>query len=335
MGSPVQQTRSAFHCRHWNIESHAISFAYIAYASAYLKRFYPAAFLTGLIRAQPMGFYSVNTLINDARRHGVRIHPVHINHSAAITTLDGRGQPAARNTAPADWGSPGPTVRLGLDQVRGISDTVAERIAAGQPYTSITDLARRARLTETHLENLATAGALTALGPDRRQALWMAAPAAANTDTTIDGTIPVTAPMLPGMSDAELTAANLQSTGSSVDSHPIQHIRHHLDAHGAVRIGQLPTIPDRTRVLVGGIVTHRQAPETAGGVLFVNLEDETGQANVVCEPGLRVAYPREAHAVPALLIRGRLRNADGVVSLTADKLTPLHTPAAVKGRNFR
>ncbi|ADD43244.1 DNA polymerase III, alpha subunit [Stackebrandtia nassauensis DSM 44728] len=316
-------------------ESHAISFAYIAYASCYLKRYYPAAFLTGLIRAQPMGFYSINTLIADARRHGVRIHPVHINHSHATTTLDGHGTPAPADAPARQWGSGGPAVRLGLNQVHGISDTVAERIAVGQPYTSITDLARRAGLTETHLENLATAGALTALGPTRRQALWMAAPAAANTHDTIDGTIQLTAPMLPGMSNAELTAADLTATGSSVDSHPIEHIRHQLDAHDATPIDQLATLPDRTRVVVGGIVTHRQAPETAGGILFINLEDETGQANIVCEPGLRLAYPREAHATPVLLIRGQLRNAGGVTSITADKLTPLHTPMPTKPRNFR
>ncbi|ADD42619.1 error-prone DNA polymerase [Stackebrandtia nassauensis] len=316
-------------------ESHAISFAYIAYASAYLKRYYPAAFLVGLIRAQPMGFYSVNTLIADARRHGVTVHAVHINHSSATTTLDQKGAPALPETTPATWGAQGPTVRLGLDQIRGINTETAERIVRGQPYTDISQLARRAEITTTQLENLATSGALADFGLTRRQALWTAAPAAANTPDTLDGTTTLTPPTLPGMSAAELTAANLHTTNSSPTTHPITHIRHQLAAHGAIPIHLLSTMPDKSRVTIGGLVTHRQAPETAHGVLFLNLEDETGHANIVCPTGLRLTHPRPTHTAPALLIRGRLENHDGARSITADKLTPLQTTAKIPIRDFR
>ncbi|MGH8875726.1 MAG: error-prone DNA polymerase [Stackebrandtia sp.] len=316
-------------------ESHALSFAYLAYASAYLKRYYPAAFLTGLIRAQPMGFYSVNTLIGDARRHGVAVKAVHINHSEANTTSAGNGHPAESGAPASAWGTGGPAVRLGLDQVRGVDTDTARRIAASAPYTDINDVARRAAVSAGQLENLATAGAFDELGLDRRQALWMARPAAADHPGTLAGTTTATAPTLPTLSDAELTAADLHATGSSTTGHPIAHIRHQLDAHGAIPIHNLSTVPDGSRVVVGGMVTHRQAPETAHGVLFLNLEDETGHANIICPAGLRIAFPRPAHTAAALLVRGRLENHDGALALTADKLTPMRTLSKVSTRNFR
>lgn len=316
-------------------ESHALSFAQIAYASAYLKRFYPAAFLAGLVRAQPMGFYSVNTLIADACRHGVTVLPVHINHSTATTALDGTGTRSDPTAEPAAWGTTGPAVRLGLDRVRGIDTDTAERIAAERPFASITDLARRTRLTERQLENLSLSGALSTLDLDRRQALWLTAPAVANTPDTLTGTTPETAPTLPGMSDAELTAADLAATGAAIDTHPITHIRHHLTAHGAIPISRLARVADGSPVTLGGIVTHRQAPETAHGVLFLNLEDETGIANIVCPAKLRESHTWLAHRTRALLIRGRLERREGAVSIKAKTLTALHVEGSVPIRDFR
>ncbi|MFD1076426.1 error-prone DNA polymerase [Longispora fulva] len=316
-------------------ESHSLSFAFIVYASAYLKRYYPAAFTAALIRSQPMGFYSTNSLIGDARRHGVPILGVDVNASAAVTGLSGTGT-AAASARPGTWGVGGPAVRLGLDQVRGIGSEVAARIAAGQPYAGLTDLARRAGVTEAQLGNLATAGAFAGLGLDRRRALWTAGAAARDTPDRLPGTVVGThAPTLPGMSEAELAAADLWATGSSPDSHPVQFLRDWLRGRGAVPVGELGKAPDGSRVLIGGIVTHRQAPETAGGIVFVNLEDETGQANVICTPGLVRRYARIARTAPALLVRGRLQNVDGALGVAADQLTALNLSAAPRSRDFR
>ncbi|MEV6522874.1 error-prone DNA polymerase [Longispora sp. NPDC051575] len=317
-------------------ESHSLSFAFIVYASAHLKRYYPAAFTAALIRSQPMGFYSTNSLIGDARRHGVPILGVDVNASAAVTGLEGAGTRAPAAAPPRTWGAGGPAVRLGLDQVRGVGAEVAARIAAGQPYAGMADLARRAGLSEQQLGNLATAGAFAGLGLDRRRALWTAGAAARDTPDRLPGTVLGThAPTLPGMSEAELAAADLWATGSSPDSHPVQFLREWLRARGAVPVGALGRIPDGQRVLVGGIVTHRQAPETAGGIVFVNLEDETGQANVICTPGLLRRYARIARTAPALLVRGRLQNVEGSLGLAADQLTVLNVPTAPRSRDFR
>ena len=315
-------------------ESHALSFAYLAYASAYLKRYFPAAFLAGLIRAQPMGFYGVNSLIADARHHGVEISGVDVNASAATTGLVGRGRPADADAPPETWGHRGPSVRLGLDRVRGMDADTAERIARGAPYVSVSDVARRAEVSGRVLENLATAGAFEGLGQSRRGALWRAG-AAAGSAGTIAGTVSDGAPPLPGMSDAELTAADVWATGASATRHPIQHIRHQLDAHGAVPIAALAGARNGERVLIGGLVTHRQAPETAHGVLFLNLEDETGHTNIICPPGLRLAHPRPAHRAGALMVRGKLENKDGSIAVTADKLVPVRPPGQTATRNFR
>ncbi|MGH8794346.1 MAG: OB-fold nucleic acid binding domain-containing protein, partial [Stackebrandtia sp.] len=142
-------------------------------------------------------------------------------------------------------------------------------------------------------------------------------------------------PTLPGMSDVELTAADIRATGSSPDTHPFQHVRDKLHALDVVPINRLPDVPDGRKVAVAGLVTHRQAPETAGGMLFVNLEDETGHANITVTPGLRAAHPAPAHTAPALLVVGRLHHTDGAPTVTAEKLTPLRPPGVIKSRDFQ
>src|SRR5690606_8520004 len=159
-----------------------------------------------------------------------------------------------------------------------------------------TDLTARVDLTTAQVEALATAGALSSFGLDRREALWAAAPAAGQRAGRLPGigTV-VTMPALPGMSALELAAADVWATGVSPDSHPMQFLREHLDELGAVPAGNLHAIADGTRIFVGGAVTHRQRPATAGGVTFLNLEDETGMVNVVCSIGLWARYRTVAH----------------------------------------
>ncbi|NUR73622.1 MAG: error-prone DNA polymerase [Hamadaea sp.] len=324
-------------------ESHAMSFAYLVYASSWLKRYHPAAFLAALLNAQPMGFYSPQSLTDDARRHGVEVRRPDINRSLAKATLESAGATRWGSVAgepPSRWGLGGPAVRLGLGAVRTLGETVAERIVAerdrGGPYRDLADLARRADLTAGHLEALATADAFAPFGLDRRAALWAAGAAAQDRPDRLPGTIAgLDAPMLPGMDDVDKLVADVWATGMSPDDHPIRLVRAVLTERGAIPIAQLGRAVDGTRVLVGGLVTHRQRPGTAGGVTFLSLEDETGMLNVVCSPGLWVRHRRVARTSAALLIRGRLEIASGVVNLSAERLEHLPIATRPSSRDFR
>src|SRR6266508_2438047 len=300
-------------------ESHSVSFAYLVYASAWLKLHYPAAFLAALLNAQPMGFYAPSTLVADARRHGVEVRGPDVNASAAEATLE-----------------PGPAVRLGLAYVRGVGDDLAERIAAGRPYDSMEDLVRRGGAGRAQVEALATAGAFGCLGLGRREALWAAGPAAEGTDDRLPGTVVGgRAPELPGMSPFELGMADLWATGLSGDSFPTQFVRDQLDAIGVVTAAGLAAVPAGRMVLVGGLVTHRQRPSTAKGVTFVNLEDETGLVNVICSPAVWARHRRVARTARALLVRGRLERAEGVTNVIAAQLRPLDLAVPTRSRDFR
>jgi error-prone DNA polymerase len=322
-------------------ESHSVSFAYLVYASSWLKRFYPAAFCAGLLNAQPMGFYSPHSLVQDARRHGVEVRTPDLNASDSGATLETR-----RNRGPQrgpiasswqEWGADGPVVRLGIGSVRGIGDDVAKTIAARRPYASMEDLQRRVpTLTIANLEALATAGAFGCFGLPRRDALWSAGAVAQSKPERLDGIVTgVDAPTLPGMSPRETATADLWATGISPDGHPTTFVRGVLDALGAVPASGLSAQEDGSKVLVGGVVTHRQRPATAAGITFVNLEDETGLINVVCSKGCWARYRRVARSCPALLIRGRLEKQEGVINVVAERIDPLPLSAPTKSRDFR
>jgi error-prone DNA polymerase len=290
-----------------------------------------------------MGFYSPQSLVADARRHGVVAVGPDVNHGRAEAILfrDGRSKD-------------GLALRLGLAEVRSIGLDLAESIDAererGGPFADLADLAGRVRLTSAQAEALATAGAFGCFGAkggsalDRRAALWAAGVVASVRAEHLPGTaVGLEAPALPGLTAAELTVADVWATGVSPDSHPIQHLRAQLDGFGAIRIDRLgalepPSDPEAQppRVLVGGLVTHRQRPATAGGVTFVNLEDESGMLNVTCSEGLWARYRTVALGSAALLVRGRLeRSPEGVLNLVADRLQRLALAVPVKSRDFR
>ncbi|MDH6123813.1 error-prone DNA polymerase [Kitasatospora sp. GP82] len=302
-------------------ESHAISFAYLVYASSWLKHHYPAAFTCALLANQPMGFYSPLSLVADVRRHGVQVRGVDVNASGPGPTLE----PSGRSRAPRNGSRiPQPAIRLGLTTVRGLGASQAEAIAAGQPYPDLEDFARRTALPAPVLEALATAGAFGCFGLTRRQALWSAGVYAAVSPDTLPGTAPgADAPPLPAMTPVEETIADLWATGTSATSHPMQHLRPALRRGGALPASALPGVEPGTAVLVGGLVTHRQRPPTAGGVLFLSLEDETGLINVICsrpvwEPSRRTALDRAG-----LLVHGRIERDHGATNLVATRLTAL------------
>ena len=308
-------------------ESHAISFAYLVYASAWLKRYFPAAFTTALLRNQPMGFYAPHSLINDARRHGVVVRGVDVNASDALATLEGFAGAAG----------PPPVIRLGLSAVRNLGKAAAERIAAGRPYRDLEDFATRTHLSAAALEALATTGAFGCFGLSRRAALWAAGAAASLHEGQLPGTATgMTAPPLPAMTPTEETLADLWATGT-YGTHPVAHIRAALTARQVLPTAALKSESARAgaRVAVAGLVTHRQRPPTARGVVFLSLEDETGMVNVICPPQVWERHQRMATAAPALLVQGLLERTGGAVNLVADALRPLRVAAAVPSRDFR
>ena len=303
-------------------ESHSLSFASLVYYSSWFKLYHPAAFCAALLRAQPMGFYSPQSLVADARRHGVVVHGPDVNASLTHATCENGGR----------------DVRLGLGAVRNIGIDLAERIiderqTAG-PYSSLLDLTGRVQLSVPQTEALATAGALGCFGSTRREALWSAGAAAAERPDRLPGS-PLTVPTLPGMSDVELAAADVWATGVSPDSYPTQFLRPDLDALGVTPAERLLSVPDGSRVLIAGAVTHRQRPATARGVTFMNIEDETGMVNVLCTPGLWMRYRKLAQSAPALLIRGQVQNASGAVTVMAERMRPITLAVGSRSRDFR
>jgi error-prone DNA polymerase len=306
-------------------ESHSVSFAYLVYASAWFKCHHPAAFCAALLNAQPMGFWSTDTLVRDARRHGVHVRRADVNESDWWSTLE-----------PDEGSAGGFAVRLGVKAVRSVGDDLAKAIAAGRPYLDLEDLVRRAEVPLPALEALATAGALRSFGLDRRAALWAVGAAAQAAADRLPGVATgVEAPPLPGMSAAEETLADLWSTGIAVEHHPTEHVRDHLRSIGVLTAEELQVArPDR-RVLVGGVVTHRQRPATASGMVFLNLEDETGLVNVICSKGVWTRYRKVARTAAAMLVAGTLERVEGVTNVVAHKLEELPLGVSARSRDFR
>ena len=305
-------------------ESHSLSFASLVYYSSWFKLYHPAAFCAALLRAQPMGFYSPQSLVADARRHGVIVHGPCVDTSLTHATCENEGR----------------DVRLGLGAVRNIGIDLAQRIVderqTAGPYSSLLDLTGRVQLSVPQTEALATAGALGCFGPTRREALWSAGAAAAERPDRLPGIGSAsTAPALPGMSEVELAAADVWATGVSPDSYPTQFLRPDLDALGVTPAERLLSVPDGSRVLIAGAVTHRQRPATARGVTFMNIEDETGMVNVLCTPGLWTRYRKLAQSAPALLIRGQVQNASGAVTVMAERMRPITLAVGSRSRDFR
>lgn len=290
-------------------ESHSQSFASLVYFSAWMKYHYPAQFCVGLLRAQPMGFYSPQSLLQDARRHGVAVLPATINDSGEQARIEMREGEAR--------------IRLGLNLIKGLGDKAAKRVEEAAPFSSVADLSRRADLSVAQVEALAEAGALDCLGLTRRQAMWQAGVAATERAGMLPGLSAITAPALPGMSAFELMATDVASTGVTHDKQPMEMVRAQLDAQGIVPASRLLSLPDSTRIKVAGIVTHRQRPGTAGGVVFFGLEDETGLINVMVTPGLWNRDRITARTARAMIVRGIVQNASGAATIAADRLEPL------------
>jgi error-prone DNA polymerase len=329
-------------------ESHSVSFAYIVYMSAWLRFHFPAEYLAGLLNAQPMGFYSPNSLIQDAQRHGVMVLGPDVNqswHDCTIEPADADpddivtylGQRWRRGRGHVDDPlRPAVAVRMGLRYVRNLGEREVTRIEAarilGGEFSSPEDLAFRTGLDVDALEGLAGSGALESIGLGRRAGMW-AAGALAEIDPERLALSPgVEAPRLPVMSHEEIHRADLWSTGVS-NRHPMSFVRDRLDgcltAAEALDVGR-----NLARVKVAGVVTHRQRPGTARGVYFLNLEDETGLLNIVVLPDVWTRHRQVVRKSPALVIHGRLEFYDGVTNIVARDFEPIGVQT-VRSRDFR
>lgn len=329
-------------------ESHSFSFAYLVYASAWMKVHHPEAFYVGLLGAQPMGFYSPQSLIADARRHGVRVARPDVNYSLVEASLEEAiGQAVGENSRREPVHhlvhlDSRLLVRLGLSSVKGVGESAGRIVEERQrgTYTSMADLASRCQLSESVLTALAKAGALTSLGRSRRASMWAAGPLGVRPAQEYQPTLPglsigERAPELPAMSTWEEMRADVESTGISTEDYPTSLLRPQLRAQGVLTARELREVETGSRVRVGGIVTHRQRPHTARGVIFLSLEDETGISNIVCSKGFWRAHGEVARTSSALIVRGRVERAGEVVNLLADGCVPLRLGVPSTSRDFR
>ncbi len=290
-------------------ESHAASFALLVYVSAWLKHREPAAFLAGLLNSQPMGFYSASQLTQDARRHGIEVKPPDVLHSDWETTLEDRS-----------------AVRLGLRQISGLGRDAGQRIGAARSsagFADLADLARRAALTRDDLDQLAAAGALATLAGHRRQAAWAAADVPLQRDLLLDATaseVSEAAVTLPAPSEGEDLVADYASLQLTLGRHPLSLLRQRLEARRYTTALALRTLSSNAVARCAGIVTGRQRPGSASGVVFLTLEDETGLANVIVHPRLAEGQRCELLSARLLGVFGIVQREGEVVHLIAKRL---------------
>ena len=301
-------------------ESHAASFALLAYASAYLKVHHPAEFYAALLNNQPMGFYHPATVVRDALRRGQAVRPVDVGVSAWRATVEAGA------------------VRLGLGQVKGLRETVAARLVAARqtrPFASTDDLCARAGLSREEVTTLAEVGALGSLGLRRRAALWQAERAARPPGPLFAGHASAPEPSpLREMTVTERLVADYRGTGVTVGPHPMALRRAEWTRLGVVPAAGLAAFAGGRRVRVAGAVVVRQRPGTAKGFVFLSLEDETGIANAIVEPALFERARATLVHEPFVLVDGVLQHEDGVTAVRATAVRPLAARAAVPSHDF-
>jgi error-prone DNA polymerase len=321
-------------------ESHAASFALLVYASAWLKCHHPDAFLAALLDSQPMGFYAPAQLVRDAREHGVQVRPVDVHRSGWETALEAPGASAAPAPEEADPAPPGlHPVRLGLNRVAGLPEAAARRIVAARPFDGVEDLARRAALDAQALRLLAQAGALTGLAGHRHEAAW----AVAGVDTRASALLRSTrtheeAAELAAPAVVEETLADYRAMGLTLGTHPLALLRGQLQAWRVQTAAVLKQARPGQLARASGLVTHRQRPETAKGVVFVTLEDDTGSVNVIVWPDLARTQRRELLGSRLLTVFGVWQREGEVRHLVARRLldhSTLLQGLAGRSRDFR
>jgi error-prone DNA polymerase len=294
-------------------ESHSASFALLVYVSSWIKCHHPAAFCAALLNSQPMGFYAPAQLVQDARRHGVEVRSPDVQASEWDCTLE--------NGA----------LRLGLRMVSGLNEKEGRRIAAGRPYGSVAEL----HLDRKNLRCLAAAGALESLAGHRRRAHWAAAGAARR--APLDAPAPEPVPELERAGEGEEIIADYASLGLSLGRHPLALLRDRLERRGILDARRLHETPHGRPVQVAGLVTCRQRPDTASGVVFVTLEDETGCMNIVVWRHLVESQRRELLGARLMAVQGVVERDGAVLHVVARRLldySPLLGPLSAPSRDF-
>lgn len=296
-------------------ESHAASFALLAYESAYLKCHYPAIFAAAILNVQPMGFYSTEVLVNDARRHGVVVKPVTVNASeywSFVEPSTGSGQAGA--------------LRLGFHVIRGLGEAQRERLEraiAQGPFNDLHDFAQRTQLEKEAIENLAVAGAFGPWFASRREAMWaLRGLDERETRGELGRLMEIEEPVayFAPITARQETSFDLWSTGISPKVQPIAHVRQELARHGVIPAGRLAAMPRNLTCKVGGLVITRQRPGTAKGFVFLTLEDETGLVNVIVRPDVYERYRRTIRQSMAVIIEGQLQKESGCIDVLARKI---------------
>jgi error-prone DNA polymerase len=294
-------------------ESHSASFALLVYVSSWLKRHHPAAFCAALLNSQPMGFYAPSQLVQDARRHGVEVRPPDVNASEWDCTLE-QG-----------------ALRLGLRMVSGLSETEGRRIAQDKPYQAVFELG----LDKKNLRCLAAAGALQSIAGHRRLAHWAAA--GAGRRAPLDAPAAERLPALAPPREGEDIVADYASLGLTLGRHPLALLRSRLQQHKLINAEELQALPHGSAARIAGLVTCRQRPDTASGVIFVTLEDETGNVNVVVWKSLGERRRAALLGARLLAVHGVIERDGDVVHLVARRLADysgLLGPLAAASRDF-
>jgi error-prone DNA polymerase len=304
-------------------KSHAAAFGLLAYQSAWLRHHYPAEFLCALLNAQPMGFYPPASLVRDAQRRGVEVRPPHVNRSQAKCTIE-----------PSNTALQG-AVRIGLEYVTSMGAYDAQALARGAPFESVVELAQRTAIGREGLESLIASGACDGLGSSRRALLWelglvprsQSVPGSGGVERQLALPLDPTAetPELAEPTEWEEMLANYRRTSLSVDVHPMELIRPHLPA-GVLSSHDLGQAPDRSHVAVAGMAVARQRPSTAKGVVFMLLEDEFGQVNLIVPPQVYERHRAIVRGEPLILARGvfeRVERNQNVVVRELETLAPL------------
>ena len=334
-------------------ESHAASFALLVYASAWLKCHHPAAFACGLLNAQPLGFYSVDQIVQDARRHGIQVRPVDVRYSDWDAKLEadaarlgpdrlrpcvdpklvrtqlpdpseersGKGQTHKGKSSPSQ-----PAVRLGLRQIRSLKETAAERIVAARAqsaFSQVQDLAERAQLDRGTLETLGTAGALTGLAGHRHRAQWAVTGVERHPDLFAGIHIEDERVVLRPPSASENVLADYATTGLTLGTHPLQLLRPQLRARRYRTLAEVQTRDNGAPVRIAGLISLRQRPGTASGVTFVTLEDESGWLNLIVWRDLAERQRRVLLESRLVGVQGELQKAGGVTHVLARRLENL------------
>jgi error-prone DNA polymerase len=308
-------------------ESHAASFALISYATAWLRCHHPAVFLCGILNALPMGFYSADTLVNDAMRHDVEVRPVDINHSIDNCTLE----PTVNGSF---------AVRMGFRFIKGMSGDVAQRIEDARssgPFTSVESVVRGTSLNERTLTRLCRAGAFEGIGVNRRVALWQARGLTRTSEVPLDMDEREEDPGFDALTAMEVASWDRIASGHSTRAHPLTPLRDQLRKQGMPDAKAVQAIDDGRVVRYAGIVICRQRPGTAGGVVFMTLEDETGFVNLVIWKNVFERFSLMAKTTSFLGVTGRVQSHDNVVHLIASSLwipDVSSDPEPAKSRDF-